>query len=695
MKKRSIDFTCKFFGKIPGLFICLFLLHLSFTAYAQPANDDCENSFKINNVTSYCSGKTEFTLTGATDSGYGPSGCWDGAANDVWFEFTARATGVNIVVNGRNIGSSLRNPQASLYFGVCGGTIQELECQSDIANSGGVALVENGLIIGATYYIRVTGRSNGAGTFQLCVTNFNPPVIPGQDCPTGAILCDKSSFVVQSLSGSGQLTNEGTGTCLEPFAGSQSEDQSTWLRWTAANDGTLTFDITPLKSGDDIDFALYELPGGVDDCQNKKVIRCNATSCDGPTGLNLSSSDLTEDFNCEPGEDRYVKFIDMVAGKSYGLLINNFDNTGIGFRIDWGGTGEFAGPEPDFSISPLTGLRCDQDFTVTDASAFANGSIVSYEWNFGLRSIPTMSNGKGPHSVNYSSFGEKFISLTVTSDRGCKVTKVKSLYAEPCCEDLEPFSFFPLVTLPSCNGGDNGSIAISATGGTPDYFFKFNDGKYSPKTSFSNLSTGSYEIAIIDVKGCTDSLQVTVGEPEPVVVDAGPDQEIELGDSTLIQASYFPVSPGDSIWWTPSSAVTNVNQLSTFTLPPGTTTYVFSVLTEEGCLVQDSLTIRIIVDRTVYSPNIILADGGGGPNSYFNIIGKKAVRSIELLEIYDRWGNKIFKGSELDPLDYKSGWDGFFNGSPVEQGVYTWLAKIGYYDNVTETLTGNITVIRR
>ena len=34
----------------------------------------------------------------------------------------------------------------------------------------------------------------------------------------------------------------------------------------------------------------------------------------------------------------------MVEGKSYGLLINNFDNTGIGFRIQWGGTGEFAGP---------------------------------------------------------------------------------------------------------------------------------------------------------------------------------------------------------------------------------------------------------------------------------------------------------------------------------------------------------------
>jgi hypothetical protein len=662
---------------------------------AQPINDDCEQAFSITDPTAYCSGRTEFSTASATDSGYGPSGCWDQVSNDVWFEFVARATGVNIVINGRNIGSTLRSPQASLYFGNCGGTIQELECQTDAGNSGGVSLIENGLVIGATYFIRVSGRGNIAGTFQLCVTNFNPPVTPGQDCRTGAILCDKSAFVVQSLTGSGQLTNEGRGTCLEPNPGSQSEDQSTWLRWTAANNGTLTFDITPLKNGDDIDFALYELPGGIDDCQNKRVLRCNATSCDGPTGLNLTSQDITEDFNCEPGEDRYVRFIDMEAGKSYGLLINNFDNTGIGFRIQWGGTGEFLGPEPDFTISPLTGLRCDQDFTATDISVFSNGSIVDYEWNFGLRAMPDQASGKGPHSINYSSFGDKFISLTVTSDKGCKVTKVKSLYAEPCCDDLEPFTLTPQVEIPSCFEGNDGSISISATGGSPEYFYKIEDGNFSPRVNFKNLSAGTYEVAIVDIKGCTDSILVLVGQPDPVTVDAGPDQEIELGDSTRMDGSYFPSLAGDSLWWAPPRGIRDINDPDSYVIPPGNTTYVLSVLTEEGCLVSDSLTIRVTIDRTFYSPNILLANGGGGPNNFFNLYGKKAVQSIELLEIYDRWGNKVYKGRELDPFDFKAGWDGFFNGRPVEQGVYTWIGHVRYLDDVVEIKTGDLTIIRQ
>lgn len=81
---------------------------------AQPINDDCEQAVSIADPTAYCSGRTEFTTVAATDSGYGPSGCWDQVSNDVWFQFVARATGVNIVINGRNIGSTLRSPQASL-----------------------------------------------------------------------------------------------------------------------------------------------------------------------------------------------------------------------------------------------------------------------------------------------------------------------------------------------------------------------------------------------------------------------------------------------------------------------------------------------------------------------------------------------------------------------------------------------------
>jgi gliding motility-associated-like protein len=668
------------------------LAFLCYTVNGQVEFDDCSTAKIITDPGSYCSANGAFDLTGTSDAGYGPASCWTGVSKDMWFQFTAVATGVNIVINGKNIGSTLQRPQAALYQGNCGSTIEELDCETD-NGTGGLSLSENGLIIGATYLIRVSGENSTVGKFQLCINNFNPPVLPGQDCPTGAILCDKNSFVVQSLSGTGLITDEGRGTCLKPSGATNSEDQSIWFRWTAANNGTLTFDITPLRSGDDIDFALFELPGGIEDCNNKVSIRCNATACDGPTGLNETSIDLVEDFNCDPGEDRYVKYIDMEAGKSYGLLINNFDNTGIGIKMDWGGTGEFQGPKPDFTIDPLSGLRCDQDFTITDVSINPTGTLKTYDWNFGLQALPKNADTKGPHKVNYASFGKKYISLTVASDKGCKVTVVKEIYAEPCCEDLEKIGIESDIKFVDCAGQPTGKITATGTGGTPDYFFKFNEGSFSPNNMFDKLKAGTYEVVVQDIKGCADSINVTVVEPEPIIVEAGPDQEIDLGDFTTISGTYTPIQNNDMFFWTPPNGVKSPTELTTEVLPPGTTTYILNVVNSLGCLGQDSLVIKVLPNYVVYYPNIIYPEAGG-VNGIFNIVGRKSAKVIDLLEIYDRWGSKVYKGINISPFDKTQGWDGSFNGKAVEQGVYTWLAKIRFLDEHVETRFGDITVVR-
>ena len=92
--------------------------------------------------------------------------------------------------------------------------------------------------------------------------------------------------------------------------------------------------------------------------RRKIDLRCNATfggnnvSCGPKTGLSLLSTDLEEDLNCDKGEDGFVKYIDMVAGRAYALVVNNWSASGKGFAIEFGGTGEFEGPEPDFIFDP-------------------------------------------------------------------------------------------------------------------------------------------------------------------------------------------------------------------------------------------------------------------------------------------------------------------------------------------------------
>lgn len=66
----------------------------------------------------------------------------------------------------------------------------------------------------------------------------------------------------------------------------------------------------------------------------------------------------------------------------------------------------------------------------------------------------------------------------------------------------------------SCFGGSNGSINISASGGTQPYQLSINDGGYSTKKSFKNLISGIYKVDIRDDHGCNKNLDgITVTQP--------------------------------------------------------------------------------------------------------------------------------------------------------------------------------------
>jgi hypothetical protein len=69
----------------------------------------------------------------------------------------------------------------------------------------------------------------------------------------------------------------------------------------------------------------------------------------------------------------------------------------------------------------------------------------------------------------------------------------------------------PAVTGVSCNGGNNGEISLSVTGGTPAYTYLWSNGA---TTSFiSGLTAGTYTVTVTDEPGCTQTATITVTEP--------------------------------------------------------------------------------------------------------------------------------------------------------------------------------------
>lgn len=507
------------------LFANLFFLCSATAVLAQPANNECINAQPLGNLNNWCSATAGFTNVGATLSSAVNPNCFPSGNADVWFSFVAQANTVNVRVigaTGGNIppGGSLMEPQFAIYSGTCNG-LTLVQCASDGFGTNVAETFAGPLTIGQTYYIRVDARNQNTGTFKLCVNNYNAVPELSSDCPSAVILCDKSPFSVEHAIGEGSDAGE-----VDPSACLQTEIASSWYRWTCKDAGTLTFVLTPNNPSDDIDFAVYELPNGIGDCDNKQIVRCEAAGenvgepfssweiCTGATGLSLSETDVTEVPGCPLGQNNFVAALDMEVGKSYALLINNFSESGSGFSIEFGGTGTFLGPTADFTTAPQT-ICQGNTVTFTDNSTSLD-PITAWQWNFGIGAAPPTATGDGPHTVTYNSPGTKSVALTITNEEGCKVTTVQSINVLPLPEvEADLVNDY-------CGPNDNtGAILLTATGDGQPYLFNWGTG-FLPNSSQNDLASGNYTVTVQDVNGCTQSFDFVVEEGLSLAVGIDP-----------------------------------------------------------------------------------------------------------------------------------------------------------------------------
>lgn len=386
----------------------------STSSFAQ--GDDCTNATYLNNVSNFCSGNGFYTNVPATASLWATATCWPVAATrDVWFMFTAIGTDLTVTVSGVGSGGgTINSPSVVLYSGNCATVLTEQACANGPAATDLASLYKGALAVGTVYYIRVSSTNANMGTFELCVNSYNPPLSASADCAGASLLCDKSPVSNISLSGGGTNPNEPIGTCLD--LGIPIESNSAWYYWTCGTSGTLTFDITPFNATDDIDWVLYQLNSS-NPCGGGTEIRCNAASClnaTGSTGINASSIDVSESAGCTIPYDAYCSQINMTAGTSYALLVNNW-STSSGFSLSFGGTGTFQGPSANISAS-ATSICAGQSVTF-NGSGSANYSALG--WNFGPGATPATATGPGPHVVTYSTPGTISAVLSASTALAC------------------------------------------------------------------------------------------------------------------------------------------------------------------------------------------------------------------------------------------------------------------------------------
>ncbi len=261
-------------------------------------------------------------------------------------------------------------------------------------------------------------------------------------------------------------------------------------------------------------------------------------------------------------------------------------------------------------------------FTATPVNCFGNASTITftgsatgtanYNWNFGTGSTIVSGSGAGPYQVTWSNPGTNTISLNIVDNHCPSNTATVSINQPPA------LSASISVTPVTCASGNNGTVNVNVTGGTPQYAYQWSSG------NGSSFPAGTYQVTITDQLGCSLTYPFTVTEPNPIVVI--PNQTNLTCYQNNSGMATVSVSGGTgSYTYTWTNNVSNSNTASN--LAAGQ--YNVSIEDGNGCLVTNNFTLTeppAVTIQTISTTNptcfgqcngiIQIAGNGGVSNSY-------------------------------------------------------------------------------
>ncbi len=326
----------------------------------------------------------------------------------------------------------------------------------------------------------------------------------------------------------------------DPPSVSVSGESSTDLSCKGSNDGNITI----TASGGTGAYTFTLNPGGLFNSTgifnnlspgNYTVEVTDVNSCPSATSnlLSISEPDVLE-FSSESSEN--TSCFEINDGK---ITVTATGGTApYSYTLNPGGsnnsTGIFTGLAPgSYTVSLTDTKSCgpviSNELIINRPEAIIINSVTSSDItcnnnNDGKITV-TASGGNAPltYTLNpgavpnltgiFENLPEGIYTVTVTDTKGCNPASTSSININnPAIIAISDQSH----TNITCNGGNDGSILVAASGGTGTLYYTLSPGSLTNTSgSFSALTAGSYSISVTDDNACPDASTglITLTEP--------------------------------------------------------------------------------------------------------------------------------------------------------------------------------------
>lgn len=229
-----------------------------------------------------------------------------------------------------------------------------------------------------------------------------------------------------------------------------------------------------------------------------------------------------------------------------------------------------------YTITEPSAINVTSVITAVSCNGGANGAIdisvtggvspYQYVWSNGLALQDISGLAAGTYTV------------TVQDANNCTVISSFAV------NQPTPVLVAGNVTNVSCNGGNDGSVTLNVSGGTPGYTYLWSNGNTT--ASLSGVLAGTYGVTVRDANQCTGTATFTITQPTAItIVFSKIDVNCNGGNTGSIDITVSGGTPGYTYSWSPGSQTTQ--DISGLTVG----TYTVTVTDVNNCIVTQSVTI--------------------------------------------------------------------------------------------------------